>query len=101
MVALSTDQVMESVIRIAIEILGAQKVILFGSRSRGDYLERSDYDFAILPAPHLSGQWGRFTLAIHEKVPTLHHIDLVNLAEELAPEFSRRIQQEGKVLHGT
>lgn len=27
---------------------GAQKVILFGSRARGDWLEESDYDFVVV-----------------------------------------------------
>ena len=30
------------------EEAGAQKVILFGSRARGDWLEESDYDFIVV-----------------------------------------------------
>jgi len=30
------------------EEIGAQKVILFGSRARGDWLEESDYDFVVV-----------------------------------------------------
>ncbi len=30
------------------EEIGAQKVILFGSRARGDWLKESDYDFVVV-----------------------------------------------------
>jgi len=30
------------------EEVGAQKVILFGSRARGDWLQESDYDFVVV-----------------------------------------------------
>ncbi len=41
------DILISRVIQIAKES-GIQKVILFGSRARGDATERSDYDFAFV-----------------------------------------------------
>jgi predicted nucleotidyltransferase len=45
---LSFEELCEIVAPIA-EKRGVEKVYLFGSRARGDYNERSDYDFYIIP----------------------------------------------------
>lgn len=73
---------------------GIQKVILFGSRARGDNRERSDIDLAIQ-----GGDTLHFTLDMEDKVPTLLFFDVVNLDEAVQPELSESIQKEGKVLY--
>ena len=48
--------------------LGAARVVLFGSRARGDCRERSDIDIAVFGAPPDS--WSFFVDAL-EELPTL------------------------------
>jgi UDP-N-acetylmuramate dehydrogenase len=75
------------------EILGARRVLLFGSRARGDATRTSDYDFAI-EAADASG-WGRFRGEVDEEAPTLNAIDLVDLGSSLRPEFREEIERTG------
>lgn len=75
-----------------------QRVLLFGSRARGDHHERSDFDFAF-EAPEISdGAWARFALELRENVPTLCGIDLVRLNgkdTQIAGKLFEKIKQEG------
>lgn len=73
---------------------GIHKVILFGSRARGDNRERSDIDLAVQ-----GGDILHFTLDVEDKVPTLLFFDVVNLDEYVQPELLESIQKEGKVLY--
>ena len=76
--------------------LNPQKVILFGSRARGDFKTRSDYDFAIsVPA---TTETAAILLNVQENAPTLCGIDIVNL-DEVSENFKKRIHQEGVVLY--
>ncbi|MEM0962190.1 MAG: nucleotidyltransferase domain-containing protein [Bacteroidota bacterium] len=72
---------------------GVQRVILFGSRARGDHRARSDVDLA-LDAPTLSRtEWTRLRLDAAD-ARTLYHVDLVRLSD--APDRLRqRIHTEG------
>ena len=74
-----------------------QRVILFGSRARGDALPRADVDLAV-EAPDASARdWLRLA-DMAEEADTLLTIDLVRLDE--APEGLRsRILAEGRTVH--
>lgn len=75
------------------ETPGVRRVILFGSRARGDHRERSDVDLA-LDAPDLSlSDWTRLRLDADD-AQTLYRVDLLRLHE--APDRLRcRIDREG------
>ena len=60
--------------------LQAKRVILFGSRAKGNNRPSSDFDFAIEPAEHLIDNWVCFSSEIEENAPTLNKIDIVNLS---------------------
>ena len=97
--SIAIDEVMTKVIALARHYLSATRVIVFGSRARGDFRERSDYDFAI----EWSGtpdRWGEFAVESREQAPTLCEIDLVNLRDNLDPDFRDRIEKEGVVILG-
>lgn len=70
------------------------KVILFGSRTRGDNWERSDVDLAVT-----GGDVVRFALDVDEVIPTLLMFDVVNLDEPVQPELLDSIKREGIVLY--
>ena len=88
-------------VRRLVARLGAEpsvkRVILFGSRARGDAHPRSDVDLAV-EAPGASARdWLRLA-DMAEDADTLLSIDMVRLEE--APEALRkRILVEGRTLH--
>lgn len=70
------------------------KVMLFGSRARGDYWRASDIDLAVS-----GGDITRFALDVEEETSTLLSYDVVNLDEPVSPELLMRIQEEGVILY--
>ena len=70
------------------------RVILFGSRARGDNWERSDIDLAVS-----GGDIIRFSLDIDERIPTLLIFDIVNLDGPVEPELRASIEKEGVLLY--
>ena len=71
-----------------------QKVILFGSRARGDNWECSDIDLDVC-----GGDVTRFSLDVDEVIPTLLMFDVVDLDEPVQPELRAAIQREGVVIY--
>ena len=72
---------------------GLRKVLLFGSRARGDFRRESDIDLAVS-----GGNAERFHLDAEEMTSTLLKYDVVNLDYPLRPELLEAIKREGKVL---
>ncbi len=86
-------QQLESIVSSFPEV---RKVILFGSRARGDAEERSDIDLAV-EAQGLS-QTGWLQLVDQlENLDTLLSVDIINLPEA-AQTLRERILSEGKVV---
>ena len=71
-----------------------QKVVIFGSRARGDFKERSDIDLAVS-----GGDVVAFTFAVEEETPTLLMFDVVYLDREVHQELLDSIEKEGVVLY--
>lgn len=86
-------EIQQSIIDLAKEH-GIGKVILFGSRARGDCRKRSDIDLAIQ-----GGDTLRFSLDVEEKVPTLLFFDVVDLDASVQPELLESIKREGIILY--
>ena len=81
-------------IRLLAEKYGIERVILFGSRARGDYKERSDIDLAFT-----GGNGPGFSLDVDEETSTLLMFDLVDLSEAVSPELLDSIRKEGVVIY--
>lgn len=71
-----------------------QKVILFGSRARGNYERASDIDLAVL-----GGNDILFALDVEEEVATPLKFDVINLNGNVQKELKQSIQTEGIVLY--
>ena len=71
-----------------------EKVILFGSRARGDYRERSDIDLAAT-----GGKVDLFALAVDEETSTLLKYDIVNLDGRVQTELLESIKAEGILIY--
>lgn len=71
-----------------------EKLILFGSRARGDYKRKSDIDLAFL-----GGKANRFCLAVSEDTNTLLNFDMVDLGGIVQEDLKKSIEKEGIVLY--
>ena len=70
------------------------KVILFGSRARGDFKRTSDIDIAVT-----GGDFARFALDVDEETSTLLMYDIVNLDWYVQDELLEAIKKEGRILY--
>ncbi|NBC32464.1 MAG: hypothetical protein GVY13_07285 [Alphaproteobacteria bacterium] len=75
-----------------------ERVILFGSRARGDAGPRADIDLAVACPQAGEAEWLRIAEAVEEEAETLLLIDLVRL-EEASADLRDRIRSEGRVLY--
>ena len=66
------------------------KVILFGSRARGDYKEKSDIDLAFM-----GGNSSQFILSVDEDTSTLLQFDVIDLKKPVRKELMESIEREG------
>jgi len=73
-----------------------ERIVLFGSRARGDGGPRSDVDLAVVAPMATVAEWQAMVDSA-EACDSLLQVDLVRL-EEASQEFRERILAEGKVL---
>ena len=75
---------------------GAQRLVLYGSRARGDFHARSDVDLAVYGMPEK--QRGSFSVEA-EDLPTLLKLDIVHISENMEPAFLQNIEKDGVTLY--
>ena len=92
------EAALQQIVRAARRALTLKRVILFGSRARGDARPDSDIDLAF---DHASSDaaWAEFVNEMQEHAPTLLALDLVDWNAADAA-LRSRIQSEGRVLRG-
>ena len=71
-----------------------EKVVLFGSRARGDYNKVSDIDIAVT-----GGDIAGFWIDVDEETNTLLQFDVVNLDGSVQKELLESIEREGIVIY--
>lgn len=86
------------IIDLAEQLLHPQKIIIFGSRARGDHQSTSDFDLAFDFPPTSDAEWGHFCTTMEEDIPTLASFDLVNM-REASSELMAAIRKEGIILY--
>ena len=74
-----------------------EKVILYGSRARGDEEERSDIDLAVT-GELTQEEWHEMQGYIELEARTLLPVELVRL-EKVSPKLRENIQREGVTLY--
>lgn len=87
------EQVLKEIIDLARKH-DLKKVILFGSRARGDYHRASDIDLAVY-----GGNIIEFALDVEEFTSTLLTYDVVDMGKELQKGFRETIEAEGEVIY--
>jgi len=91
------DYVIQQLIDLAVTH-SVRKVLLFGSRARGDHSLVSDYDFAIYGDGLSDIAKARFSGDV-EEIKTLKKIDIVFVDARTPKELLRNILQEGVVIY--
>ena len=71
---------------------GAKRLVLFGSRARGDNRYNSDIDLAVYGMPE--GNRAEFWMDC-EELPTLLKFDIVHITDGMNPAFLANIQKDG------
>ena len=71
---------------------GARRLVLFGSRARGDFGPHSDVDLAVYGMP--PERRGSFR-ADAEALPTLLELDIVHIMDGMDPAFLQNIEKDG------
>ena len=71
-----------------------KKVILFGSRARGDYKRTSDIDLAFC-----GGNGSSFILDVDEDTSTLLEFDIIDIDKPLQQELLKSIRREGVLIY--
>ena len=71
---------------------GAKRLVLFGSRARGDNRPNSDIDLAVYGMP----EDNRAEFWMHcEELPTLLKFDIVHIQDGMEPVFLANIERDG------
>ena len=71
-----------------------QKLILFGSRARGTFYEKSDIDIAISDGDKTS-----FSFDVNENVSTLLEFDIIDLDKNIQKKLRASIEKDGIVIY--
>jgi len=86
-------RVENEIIRIA-QKNGVKRLILFGSRARGDNRERSDIDLAASGGKIMDFYWD-----LEEDARTLLKFDVVNLDHKISEELQQEIARDGVLIY--
>ena len=81
------DSIEQDIISIAIKN-DIKKLILFGSRARGDFKRTSDIDLAVE-----GGNISAFAVQVDEEVSTLLEFDIINLDGRVQKELLESIRR--------
>lgn len=79
------------------EEYGAERIVLFGSRARGDNSERSDIDLAVFGLS--DGAAVPFCFALDD-LPTLLKFDVAVVHDSTDARFLKKIERDGVTLYG-
>ena len=81
-------------IRALAERHGIGRLVLFGSRARGDHRKTSDIDLAAR-----GGDTRAFSVDLEEETGTLLRFDCVDLDAPIRPELRAAIEEEGRLVY--
>ena len=71
-----------------------QKVILFGSRAKGNHTERSDIDIAVS-----GGDFDAFYWDVKENTHSLLTFDIMNMDEKISDDLKQEIAKDGVTIY--
>ncbi len=92
------DKVLDYINRTALQYKSINKIILFGSRARGDNTDKSDYDIAVFSNNIDVSEQSKFLEEI-DNIKTLNKIDVVFIKEKhIGTELYQNIINDGVII---
>ena len=88
-----SERVLQEIRELA-EQYHVKRVVLFGSRARGDFHRTSDIDLAVSGGDIVS-----FALDVEDKTWTLLKYDVVNMDQPVQKDLKESIEKEGVLLY--
>ena len=88
-----SNKVIEEIQNIALKN-HVKKVILFGSRARGDFYKKSDIDLAVE-----GGNFLGFSMSVDEETSTLLEYDIIELDRGISEKLLDSIKRDGVVIY--
>ncbi len=92
------DKILKLLVSECKKFNSIEKISLFGSRARGDFTDKSDYDIAIYGTIPLNDKVNISDIC-NEQLPTLHKIDVVFINEQKDKSFTDRIESEEIIIY--
>ncbi len=86
------------VVEFGVRAVDPAKVVLYGSRARGDARDDSDFDLAFVFPADRHGPWTRFLADLDDAPVTLLRVDLIDWNEASEP-LREQIRKEGITLY--
>ena len=83
------ERVLQEILQFARDA-GVERLVLFGSRARGTYSERSDIDLAVY-----GGEFDAFYFLVQEETESLLEFDLIDMHRKVSPSLLEDIEREG------
>ncbi len=74
----------------------AEKIVLFGSRARGDHRERSDIDIAVYGIEETKQA---FFCSDIDDIPTLLSFDVIFITDRTDKKLTDNIKKDGKIIY--
>lgn len=91
------DKVLNDIKKIALNYKNINKIVLFGSRARGDNTDKSDYDIAVFAAMDYSDEC-RFKDDI-DNIETFYKIDILFVKERhIGTDIYKNIMNDGVII---
>lgn len=87
----------QRVIDRGVRDLNPERIVIFGSRGRGDSHPTSDFDIAFFGVENISA-WPHFAADMIYEPPTLYHLDVMRY-EMIPPEMQASVDEDGKVVY--
>jgi uncharacterized protein len=92
------EKILQLILQPCMDSPKVKKVVLYGSRARGDYRQGSDIDLAIDAPQMTEREFAQLWNAIDD-LPIIYSIDIVHLQAINDENFLAAINQEGVVLY--
>ena len=86
-------------VELGVHAVDPSRVVLYGSRARGDARQNSDYDLAFIFPKDRHGEWVRFLADLDDTPVTLLPVDLLDW-NETSDAVRDQIAKEGITLYG-
>lgn len=93
------EEILRQIRAIARRYPSIDRVMLFGSRARGDNRAKSDVDIAVFDSGMEQGDWRTFCEAVHGEVRTLLEFDIVRVGHYTESFFLHNIMTDGVVIY--